>query len=102
MLSKIDKLLYWNGNYVINFEMTLDQAEQVSHSGDCLDDVEALLRVPEIIKQFDAIDPDKIRLEIKETGAWDETELQDTHMNKVRFLWIVGNDLAEQEVSDHD
>lgn len=96
MNTKIDKLLYWNGNYVPEFIMTLDQAEQVSHSGDCFDDVEALYRVPEISRQIDWLDPLKIRSELKQYGTWNETELLDSYMNKCRLLWIIGGDLSEQ------
>jgi hypothetical protein len=34
-------------------------------------------------------DPDSIRAELKESGAWSEDELRDAEANRCRFIWIL-------------
>lgn len=38
--------------------------------------------------QFDGIDPDLIREELREYGAWDEEELTDQEANMHRIFWL--------------
>lgn len=79
----------------LEIEMTIEQALGASHQGECDADVEALLRVPEIAAQFDAMSADEIRAALKEYGAWDESELQDDHQNRLRALWSAACDIRE-------
>jgi len=80
--------------------MTKAQAESVSHSGDAEADVVALLKDPKIQEQLAKINPDKIREELKEYGAWEDDELQDDEANKRRILWIGGGDISEEKDED--
>jgi hypothetical protein len=84
--------------------MTLEQAQSASHQGQCDEDVAALLRVPEIAAQFDAMDPDTIRAGLSEYGAWDTLELADDEQNRHRALWSAACDIAEnwQEMDARD
>lgn len=77
-------------------QMTLQQAESCAHPGDCLHDVEELAAMPHIQRQRKKIDPDLIRQELKEYGAYSEEDLQDDDMNWVRILWIGANDISEE------
>lgn len=77
-------------------ELTMEDALSVSHSGPCDDDVEQLLRKQYIIDQFNAIDPKKIRQELREYGAWDSAELEDDDANKRRILWSAGCNIREE------
>jgi len=81
----------------IELQMTLEEAQSVSHQGQCDDDVAALRKVPEIAAQLDRIDADLLRRELKEYGAWDEKELANHDSNLSRILWIAGCDLREEE-----
>lgn len=83
----------------IEFHMTLEQAESVSHSGRCDEDVLALSRVPKIRSQLDAIDAAVLRDELREYGAWDAEELADHEQNLQRILWLAGSDIREEESS---
>lgn len=74
--------------------MTKEQARQCSHAGECIEDVKELARLPEIKKQFKAIDPGDIRAELKEYGTWDENELQDDTENWYRILWIAAGNIT--------
>lgn len=76
--------------------MTKAQALSASHSGKCDDDVNALLQVPAIARQFKRIDPAAIRAELREYGAWDETELSDDNANRQRVLWIAAGNIREE------
>src|ERR1039458_3189262 len=84
----------------IELQMTMDQAESVSHSGQCDEDVTALAKVPAIASQLAVIDPASLVQELTGYGAWDETELADHSENLIRFLWLAGCDIKEQDGCD--
>lgn len=75
--------------------MTEDQARGASHAGDCMADVQELLRDGAITAQLDAIGPDKIREELRETGGWDDEELQDEAANRGRIVWLAAGNITE-------
>ena len=81
-------------NY-FKIEMTRKQAESVSHSGDCENDVNILLQDKKIIRQLKKIPDDKLRAELKEYGAWSDEELNDRKANEQRIVWIAGGNIAE-------
>ena len=84
------------GSGRIELKMTLAQAQSASHSGQCDDDVAALLAVPFIARQLDKFGPALIASELKEYCAWDEVELADHAQNRARIVWILANDISEE------
>ena len=82
----------------IEIQMTLEQAQRASHSGQCDEDVRALSQQPDIAKQLNAIDPALLREELREYGAWDEQERQDHQQNLQRILWLAAADIVENAV----
>lgn len=82
-------------------QMTLAQANSASHPGQCDDDVEALCQHPKIRRQLDKLDPEDLRDELKEYGAWDETELADHEANKRRIVWIGAGNIVEEKHQKH-
>ena len=80
-------------------KMTLAQANNASHQGQCDDDVTALLAVPAISKQLDKIPADKIRAELAEYGAWDDTELADDAANRSRIIWLAAGDIVDRKAA---
>lgn len=89
-------LAIWSsGSGRIELSMTLEQAESCSHPGPCDSDVAFLSREPEISSQLSAIDPELLKGELMEYGAWDDEELSDHGQNLQRLLWIASNDVAE-------
>lgn len=82
--------------YFNRFELniTKEQAKIGSHQGKCDDDIAYLLTLPQIARQFKKISPADIAAELKEYGAWDETELSDHEANKARILWIACGDIV--------
>ncbi len=87
----------WNSsNYGNDIRLTRSDANSFYHSGACDDDVTAGLSKPYIQKQLAALDPDKLRKELKEYGAWDEIELADHNENLKRWLWLSAGDIVEE------
>lgn len=80
------------------FEIRLTRAQALacSHPGPCDADVTALARLPGIVKQLDDIGPEKIRAELKEYGAWDQTELADDAANRERIIWIAAGNIRDE------
>jgi len=84
----------------IELQMTMEQAESASHSGECDDDVQELSKVPAIAEQLAKIDPALLAAELKEYGAWDDEERTDHDQNLQRILWLAAGDITEQEGCD--
>lgn len=57
--------------------------------------MESLVNNPKIRRQLAKIPADKIRAELKEYGAWDETELADDEANRLRIVWIAAGNISE-------
>jgi hypothetical protein len=67
---------------------------------DASDDVDLALKDQSIDDQLGLIDPDLIREELKEYGAWDEEELSDDYENMQRIVWIAACN-AKDELFEH-
>lgn len=87
--------MWHSGNYGNELKLTMKQARTGSHSGPCDDDIAYLRTVPAIRRQLVKLDPDTLRKELKEYGAWDATELADHEANLNRWLWIACGDIVE-------
>ena len=75
--------------------MTKQQAHFASHQGQCDEDVQELLKNKAIIRQFKKIDPEAIKSELSEYGAWDDVELSNVADNQARILWIAAGNIVE-------
>ena len=88
--------MYWTtGSGNIELQLTKKEALRGAHSGDCDGDVKALAKKPHIAKQLKKLDPDLVRRELKEYGAWDGDERKDHAQNLIRLLWIACGDIAD-------
>ena len=76
-------------------QMTKNQARACSHQGQCDNDVKAALEIPAIQRQLKRINPDDIRAELRECGAWDDTELESDYENQMRIVWLAAGDINE-------
>ena len=101
-----DKKWWSSSSGHIEFQMTPEQAESVSHSGDCEADAIALLKTPEIKEQLDKYDHKTIKMVVDEYNDWDDNDwkeeiesgkltIEDVYM--IRLLWIAGCDIQEEE-----
>ena len=78
-----------------DIQLTKAQALAASYSGDCTADVLALSQVPKVRHQLDRLDPDALRAELREYGAWSEEDLAEDEPNRQRILWIAAGDILE-------
>ena len=81
--------------YMLSLSLTKSDIESASHQGDCDADVKALCARKDIASQTDKWDPEKLKRELKEYGAWDEIELSDHDANIRRLVWILAGDERE-------
>jgi hypothetical protein len=86
----------------LTLNITLSDAKNGSHLGQCDDDIKSLLKKDYIKRQFAAIQPDTIRESLKEYGAWDQEELSDDIANQERLLWIACGDIVENATASHE
>lgn len=79
----------------IELKITFDDARAINHPGPADGDVLALSRKPYIAEQLAKLDRELLAKELKEWGAWDETERADHDQNLQRILWLAACDIAE-------
>lgn len=74
----------------VGLEIDLKRSDALygSQQGKCDSYIEDLRTVPYIYKQLDKLDPDLLREELKEYGAWDNEELSDHETNLRRYLFL--------------
>ena len=88
-------MLYY-GNYIDCLVITREEANIGSHQGQCDDDIAYLRTVPRIRRQLAKINPELLRKELKEYGAWDDEDLADHDANLSRILWIACGDIVDK------
>lgn len=80
----------------VEIQLGAEHAREGSQPGkDASEDIEALMRIPYIREQLDAIDAQTLAGELKEYGAWDSAELADHDANLTRILWLACGDIRE-------
>jgi len=55
-----------------------------------------LRSAPTVRRQLAKLEPENLKLELTEYGAWDEQELADHEANLLRWLWISCGDIIDQ------
>ena len=88
--------MWHSGNYGNELNITKAQAAIGSHQGACDSDIAYLRTVPSIKRQLAKLNPETLRKELKDYGAWDEVELSDHDSNLTRWLWIACSDICER------
>lgn len=83
-------------NYIDGLEITKLQANKGHHSGQCDLDVAELCKDPKIQRQLKKIDPEQLKKELRQYGAWNEEELSDHNENLTRILWIACGDITDE------
>lgn len=81
----------------IELNITKKIANSCMHQGRCNDDVKAAMKLPEIKRQLNKLNPEILKEELREYGAWDESELNNHADNLMRILWIASGDILENE-----
>jgi len=75
--------------------ITKDSALACSHPGDCEADVRSEMDLPRYRHQLAKLDPNTLRAELKEYGAWEPEDLLDHETNLRRIFWIACCDIRE-------
>ena len=92
--NKKTKVAYFN--YIGSIELPLDVIEQCHHTGDCDEDVNYCMKLPEVKAELEGIDPENLRRELKEYGAWDSEQLSNHNDNLARILWIAAGNIQDE------
>lgn len=79
----------------IELAITLADARSGYHPGQCDVDITALRRVPYIAEQLASIDVAALRSDLRQWGAWDDSELADHESNLDRLLWLACGNIVE-------
>ena len=91
-----DKTWWTSGCGRINLQIDLRDAKDCSHSGSCDSDIEWLKSCPYIIEQTNTLDKLLLADILREYGAWDDDELADDEMNRIRIAWIAAGNIREE------
>lgn len=83
-----------------SIDMTLEQAQSVSHSGDCEPNVLELLKDPEIQAQLETISPETLSEELRGYGTWEEEDRLDLQTNRERIVWLAGGSIVDEEMNN--
>ena len=83
-----------SGRFSLTFP-TLEDAQYCAHQGDCLPEDQETVGLDWMASQLENIDPDVLRSELSEYGAWGSDELVDHADNLERIVWLAANDVAE-------
>lgn len=86
-------LAYFNR---FEIELTKKQALQGSHIGSCDNDIKELIQDKKIKKQLDKINPEDLKEELSEYGAWDSEQLSNYDDNLERILWIACGNIRDE------
>ena len=90
---------YTSGSGRIELQITRNQAERGSHSGNCDMDIAELLQIPDIRRQLDKYPNEVLAKELYEYGAWSDEDLKDYEENRSRILWIACGDIVENTLT---
>jgi hypothetical protein len=83
------KTAYFNGFHI---ELPDEAVTDCSHQGACDEDVAHWAG-----KLSLELNPDILRKELEQSGAWDDDELADHEANIRRIIWIAANNIKDEE-----
>jgi len=85
-------ITYFNRFHI---HLTAKDAKRADHAGRCDEDAAALAEKPYVRRQLDKIPAAYIAMELRQYGAWNSEELQDTTKNRMLIIWIAAGNIAE-------
>jgi hypothetical protein len=91
--SKPTKAAYFN--YIGSIELPIEIIEMCPLQGSADNAIAHMRTLPEVIKELEGIEPEKLKKELKEYGAWDDNELSNHDNNLDRILWLACSDIQE-------
>lgn len=91
--SKPTTAVYFD--HIGSIELPIEIWDLCPHTGAADESIAYMRTLPEVIAELSGLDPDKLRTELQEYGAWDEQELADHNENLNRILWIAAGQVQE-------
>lgn len=93
------KIAYFN--YIMDgIELPEDVVNLCYHMGDCSDDIERCMELPEVKAELAKLDPATLVKELSEYGAWNADQLADHTENLKRILWIAAGNIQDEDTSE--
>lgn len=89
------KVAYFN--YIGSIELPEDVVRHCHHSGSCDEDVIRCMELAEVKAELSEINPEQLRKELSEYGAWNDDQLMDHQENLKRILWIAAGNIQDEE-----
>ena len=84
-------------NYIGSIELPEDVIKACNHSGPCDEDVKRAMELMEVKRELEEINPEQLKRELAEYGAWNDQELNDHQENLKKILWIAAGDIQESD-----
>lgn len=92
------KTYYNSSDYGNDLRLTMHDAKLCSHQGSCDEEVFRVSELPYVVRQVSKLDPEQLRKELYEYGAWDDNELKDHSQNIQRWIWISAGNITEEKI----
>lgn len=92
--SKPTKAAYFN--YIGSIELPIEIVNMCPKSGAADTAISEMLKLQEVIAEVNGIDKEKLKLELREYGAWSESELNVHEDNITRILWIACGNIQDE------
>ena len=84
-------------NYIGEIELPSEVIDDCPKSGACDSYIDYVLNNNEYVSnELEKINPDKLKIELSEYGAWDDDELSNHYNNLERILWIAIFNIYEE------
>lgn len=80
----------------IELRIAIEDVRRIARSGQNDADVAEVSKRPYMAKQLTKIEPELLVSELREYGAWEDSELGDHAQNLQRVLWIAAWDVFEE------
>ena len=95
----MENLFYGYVDNSFEIELSRECVEDCCHIGDCEEDCQRWIEIPEIKKQFDKIPKERLINHILEYGCHEKTELQEWNKERlsVWVLWAICGDIYDSE-----
>src|SRR6478736_4299547 len=98
--SKPTKAAYFN--YIGSIELPVEIVEMCPISGEADSAIAFMRTLPEVISELSEIDPEKLRLELKEYGAWEPEDITNHNTNLDRILWLACGNIQDEMFEDEN
>jgi hypothetical protein len=96
--ANAERVMWWSSSSGrVELAIAKEDAMSCAQPGkDADEDVTALRAFPYMAEQLATLNPEHVRAELREYGAWNAKQLADDDENLQRLVWCACTDLAEE------